>query len=95
MKRRTMVVFAYDIPDNRRRSRISRALEDMGCRVQLSVFEGWLTDEQLNEAMRFLRAQLDSGTDKLRVYRLCATCVKQVLTIGCAPPEPVPDFLLV
>lgn len=34
--RRTLI--AYDVPDDRRRTRIAKALEAYGCRAQYSVF---------------------------------------------------------
>jgi len=40
---------AFDISDNRRRSRLVKILEKFGCRSQFSVFEFWLTPARKRE----------------------------------------------
>ena len=46
------VVVAYDIPDDRRRTRVAKVLEDYGDRVQYSVFEMNLDTEWRFTAMQ-------------------------------------------
>jgi len=45
-----LIVVSYDIPDDRRRLQLSKALKDFGKRVQWSVFECHLDDRQLGES---------------------------------------------
>jgi CRISPR-associated protein Cas2 len=69
-----MVVVSYDIPDDRRRGRLARALQDFGTRVQLSVFECILTADQEERLRSRVARLIEVGEDKVRIYRLCETC---------------------
>ena len=48
-------IVAYDIPDDRRRLAVANALEDFGDRVQHSVFEVLLDD---NDEFELLQARM-------------------------------------
>lgn len=79
---RTFTVFAYDIPDDRRRVALAKLLDGIADRVQGSVFEGYVDDRTLMSAMARARELLDPQADRLRVYRLCKTCLKQLVLFG-------------
>lgn len=65
-----LMVFSYDITDDRLRRRVAKILSDRLVRVQRSVFEGRMTrDEAVKLAGRLAR-HLDRS-DSLRVY--CVT----------------------
>lgn len=89
----TFYVIAYDIPDDRRRTRIHKILRGFGRWTQYSVFECHLTDKQLV----LLRARLDRhikpGEDSVRIYQLCSSCMRKVETIGSPKPEPERTYL--
>jgi CRISPR-associated protein Cas2 len=74
-------VVAYDISDDRRRTRIARELETWGNRTQFSVFECDLNDIEYNEMVDVLRSMFADG-DALRIYRLCQACESSALIIG-------------
>jgi CRISPR-associated protein Cas2 len=81
------VVIAYDISDDRRRTRICEALKSYGQRVQYSVFECDLS----KMAYVRLRARLDKEIsaaegDSVRFYFLCEGCGNRVERIGGPPP---------
>ena len=42
-------LISYDIPDDRRRSQLAKALKGFGTRVQYSVFEAHLSRNQYEE----------------------------------------------
>ena len=44
--KKNFIVVAYDISDDRRRSRVAKILEKIGVRINFSVFECLLTDSQ-------------------------------------------------
>lgn len=67
------VVICYDIPDNRRRTRVHKALKSFGENVQKSVFEASLNRAQL-EQMRQTVQPLLQAPDRLRCYTLCREC---------------------
>ncbi|HET92277.1 MAG TPA: CRISPR-associated endonuclease Cas2 [Chloroflexi bacterium] len=80
----TCYVVAYDIPDDRRRSRVARVLEGHGERVQYSLFECRLTGKQFTALWKELGKEIMPREDSLRAYRLCPVCARWVKTVGRA-----------
>jgi CRISPR-associated protein Cas2 len=76
------IIVSYDIPDDRRRSRIAKVLEAHGTRVQYSVFECNLTEMQLANLKKRLARCAKSEHDSIRFYRLCKEGVGRVDIIG-------------
>ncbi|MDX9954945.1 MAG: CRISPR-associated endonuclease Cas2 [Anaerolineae bacterium] len=52
---RSCYLISYDIPDDKRRSKIAHLLEGYGERVQYSVFEIWVTDKELEKLSQQLQ----------------------------------------
>ncbi len=77
-------VIAYDVADNQRRQRVVRALEDVGDRVQYSVFEAVLTPRQLADVRKRLAAAIEPTVDSIRFYPLCEACRRRVQFLGPA-----------
>lgn len=91
--RRDLTLVAYDLPDNRRRRRIARLADDVGRRVQKSVFEAWLTPAELERFIARMAREIDPAVDRIALVRCCPACQAQARTLGRAPaPTPVPDF---
>jgi CRISPR-associated protein Cas2 len=82
----TLFVVAYDIPNDRRRTRVHKTLCGFGEWTQYSLFECYLSDKEL----LLLRAKLDrllnAEEDSVRLYPLCAGCRPKVITIGSEKP---------
>lgn len=76
------IVVAYDIKDDKRRTRVAKTMEDYGTRVQYSVFECNLDDKILDMMKDKLSSVIDDGNDKVRIYKLCNGCVKSVQILG-------------
>ena len=83
-QKRSRYVVAYDIPDDKRRLKIARALEGHGERVQYSVFECQLTGKQFEALWKELRGLMRPQEDSLRAYRLCPACAAWTKTAGRA-----------
>src|SRR5579864_6173062 len=79
-------VIAYDIPDDRRRTKIHQILMGFGKWTQYSLFECFLTRKQLVLLRSKLAVHLIEAQDSVRFYPLCANCVEKVETIGGPPP---------
>lgn len=77
-----MIVVSYDVPDDRRRTRLAHALKDFGERVQYSVFECRLTGEQVGRLRKRVVAEIDAGEDRVRIYRFCDDCGEKVEILG-------------
>lgn len=89
-----LYVVAYDIPSDKRRTKIHKALSGYGSWTQYSLFECFLTERQLIQLRKRLHDLIDREQDSLRIYPLCAACQGKVETIG-APPPTEPDLLMV
>lgn len=90
-------VFAYDVPDDRRRTRLAKVLEDFGDRMQWSVFEIIVEQRDLELLLRRVRAVIDPAEDAVRLYPLCAGCLPKVLNLGKDTRKPFdnPDVIIV
>lgn len=88
-------LICYDTPDNKRRRKLVKILEEMCERVQWSVFEGWMTPRQLNETKMRLNRVLDESADNIRIYRLCAYCQQEVATYGLSHRTEMVQFWVV
>ena len=79
------VVISYDVSDNRRRGKIVQVLQDFGGeRVQLSVFECYLTARNWDQLQARLKKIIKPDEDSIRLYRLCQQCRGNVLFLGQA-----------
>ena len=83
-------VISYDIPDDRRRSQLAKALKGFGTRVQYSVFEAHLNKAQYEEMRRAVARVIDSSEDSVRYYALCGACAGriEVPAVGDVTSEP-------
>jgi len=77
-----LIAVAYDIPDDRRRTKLAEHLENFGRRVQLSVFECLLEEKQLERMKAGIARLVDGDEDTVRIYRLCALCEERVEIVG-------------
>jgi len=87
MSERRLYVVAYDIPSDKRRTKVHKILSGFGEWTQYSLFELFLNEKEHILLASKLQAVLDPQEDSVRFYPLCASCAKQVETIGSAPPQ--------
>ncbi len=75
-------VVTYDIPDDGRRNRVSKILQDFGTRCQYSVFE---CDTDRRAYLRLqdrIEQAIDLKEDSVIFYHLCRTCEKGLQRFG-------------
>ena len=89
----TCYVIAYDIPDDRRRTKIHQILMGFGKWTQYSLFECFLSRKELVLLRSKLADHLVEQQDSVRFYPMCANCVQRVETVG--GPPPVEELLFV
>lgn len=78
----------YDISDDGRRRRVYRTLERYGAWRQYSVFEVKVTKAQRVELEDELEGRIKPVEgDRIRIYRLCASCHDDITDLGVAPPD--------
>ena len=87
MSERQLYVVAYDIPSDRRRTKVHKILSGFGEWTQYSLFELFLSEKERILLISKLQPVLDPQEDSVRFYPLCAACVKRVETIGSKPPQ--------
>ncbi len=90
----TCYVIAYDIPDDKRRTKIHKILLGYGKWTQYSLFECFLTRKELVLLRAKLREHLEAKQDSVRFYPLCANCVSKVEMVGGPPPAEEVLFLV-
>ena len=76
------IVVAYDITDDRRRTRLHKRLKSFGTPVQYSVFECVLNERQLREMKGMVRKTIQSKADFVRYYSLCESCRANIQAIN-------------
>ena len=76
------LIISYDIVDDKRRTILAKRLLDFAKRVQYSVFEGDLTDEQIKAMLKKILPYINEKEDSLRVYKLCQKCVDNIKSFG-------------
>ena len=81
-----LVVVVYDIPDNKRRTKLSNYLEGYGERKQLSVFECFLTLDEMQKLYEKVKKQIEPQEDNVRFYWISHEAVSRVLTLGSEKP---------
>lgn len=89
-----MVVVVYDIPDDKRRLKLSNFLEGYGNRIQLSVFECFLSLEEMRELYEKVQKRVKSNEDNVRFYWISDDAVSRVLTIGSDRPQEPPKYYI-
>ena len=71
------IVVSYDIPNDRRRTKVMKALKDFGRHVQYSVFECEIRREDFKRLRERLKPLLDPQQDNVRIYVLCQEDVRK------------------
>ena len=63
-----LVVVVYDIPEDKRRTKLSNFLEGYGRRVQYSVFECFLSLEEMRQLYEEVKKLVKPAEDHVRFY---------------------------
>lgn len=80
-----LYVVAYDIPCQKRRTKVANVLSAYGQRVQYSVFECVLSRQQFRELRVRLQQVVKLPEDSVRMYPLSGHTVEQVEVWGGVP----------
>ncbi|ADE85030.1 CRISPR-associated endonuclease Cas2 [Rhodobacter capsulatus] len=90
-----LMVFTYDVSQDRKRRRVARILEGAATRVQYSVFEARLSEQRAAALAQRVAAELAPG-DSLRVYAIGASGETRTRTYDdAAPIEPPGNYWIV
>jgi CRISPR-associated protein Cas2 len=89
------VVVSYDIPDDKRRLKVMKALEGVGEHVQYSVFECRLKRQDVARLKKRLKGLIQEKEDDVRMYLLCKQCVPRIIPLGKATVTPEMHYRIV
>lgn len=76
------VVIAYDIPDDKRRTKVAKVLEGYGERMQYSLFECRITKVQYFRLRARLEEVIEPEEDEVSFYFLCEMDIKRIVRMG-------------
>ena len=88
-------IISYDIVDDKRRTKVAKLLEGYGTRVQYSVFECDLSQQEIRTIGRELHGLIDLNTDSVRCYRLNEATVQRITIYGIGRVTTQPTHYLV
>ncbi len=77
-----LTLIAYDICDPRRLKKVAETCENFGVRVQYSIFECRLDEDDFAAFWLRLLAEIDEDEDRLVAYKIDARSAKETLTAG-------------
>jgi CRISPR-associated protein Cas2 len=89
------VVISYDIEDDKKRYKVSQILENYGTRVQYSVFECIINEQQLKEIKEKTKNIVNKEKDSIRIYIICENCLKKIDIIGIGEITRDLDFYII
>ncbi|MBW7877529.1 MAG: CRISPR-associated endonuclease Cas2 [Candidatus Cloacimonetes bacterium] len=75
-------VICYDTPNDKRRRKLSRFLVNYICRVQESVFEGFLKRHAFEKLRQSLSRVINPKEDSLRIYTLNQAAHQRIEVFG-------------
>ena len=90
-----LVLVVYDIPDDKRRTKLATFLEGYGRRVQYSVFECFMNLAEMQQLYEAIKRRVKPEEDNVRLYWITRDSFSKALSIGSSPPEEPPDFYIV
>ncbi len=82
MRPEQLHIFAYDVADQKRRTRVVDTLLDFGMRVGLSVFECRVDPSLAKEILTRLAEIIDPAKDRVSLYRVCGNCERSASLAG-------------
>lgn len=88
-------VVAYDIPDDRRRTRLFKLMKGFGIHTQFSLFECDLPEHQYQKMLASIEKLVNGSEDNIKVYSLCKGCFKTVVMMGTARSICKPAWIVV
>jgi CRISPR-associated protein Cas2 len=87
-------VVAYDIPNDRRRTKVHKVLKGFGTWTEFSLFECFLTKKEYIQMKDKLQKLLNEQEDRVRIYMICDTCLAKIETVGIAEPVEQTMYLI-
>ncbi len=87
-------IICFDIFNKKRLRQVAIQMENYGQRIQYSVFECHLNEENLNKLKQQLKQIIEPTKDHIRYYHLCPKDHKKILLDGKGVLTPNHDYHL-
>jgi CRISPR-associated protein Cas2 len=81
------IVISYDVPEDKRRTKLHKVLKSYGQWMQFSVFECNLTDTEYARLRSRLSKLIHPTEDSIRFYFLCKCCEGKIERLGGEQPR--------
>ena len=82
------LAIAYDVSSDANRRRVYRTLQRYGAWKQYSVFEVDVNKTERVELEDELESHIEPADgDRIRIYRLCSSCLDNTTDLGVEPPD--------
>lgn len=85
-------LICYDIRDPKRLQRVAKSMMRWATRVQKSIFEANLADDELTTLRSDIAVEMKLSEDSARFYLICAACQSQTIRQGVAIVSNFEDF---
>ena len=88
-------IVTYDIRNPKRLRKVAKICENFGFRVEYSVFECDLNEEQFILLWKTLEEAMDTDEDALLAYKVCGTCTTKIQSMGSISRPQKPLFYII
>ena len=82
VRKHMLHLVAYDVRNPRRLRRVAKVCLDYGVRVEYSVFECDLDEENFARLWHGILNEIDEDEDSVLAYRICGACVQCIRSMG-------------
>ncbi|MBM9521279.1 CRISPR-associated endonuclease Cas2 [Desulforhopalus vacuolatus] len=90
-----MYLICFDISDDKRLRKVAREMENFGLRVQRSIFECHLDDDELMELQKRMARIIEADKDSIRYYSLCNKDINTICIDGPGKVSLDPRYTLI
>lgn len=87
-------IICFDVSDKKRLRQVAIQLENIGQRVQYSMFECYLNTKQLKNLKKRIKAIINSKEDDVRYYNICPKDKAKILIDGKGSVHQDADYYL-
>lgn len=75
-------LISYDVTSDKKRNKLSKYLEELGVRLQFSVFECNININKLKSIKSKIEEIINMNKDSVLIYQLCGSCSGKKIQIG-------------
>jgi len=88
-------VVAYDMRDDKRRTKLLKFLKGYGVHTQFSLFECELDANEFEKMIFGIGKIIKAKDDAVKVYRICRDCLTNVKVIGLGRVAVEPECVII